>query len=87
MFKLSCGLLVTGITALMLSGCTTMGERVSGAGVGAVGGAAVAGPVGAVVGGVGGAVAGPTVAHAAGVPHHSTAKRRYVRPRPTPDGQ
>jgi osmotically inducible lipoprotein OsmB len=88
MSRIISGLVGASVAALMLAGCTTTGERLSGAGVGAVGGGAVAGPVGAVVGGVGGAVAGPTVAHAAGIPHHrSAARRHYVRPRPTPENE
>ena len=68
--------------ALGLGACTTTGERIGGAGVGAVAGAAVAGPVGAVVGGVAGAVTGPTVARDVGVPHrhrHYRHHRRHYR--------
>lgn len=68
-FKLS--LAICG--ALALAACSTTGERIGGAGVGAVAGGAVAGPVGAVVGGVAGAITGPTVARDVGVPH----RRRY----------
>jgi osmotically inducible lipoprotein OsmB len=73
-------LLVSGFAAVVLSGCTTTGERLTGAGVGAVGGGVVAGPVGAVVGGVGGAVVGPSVAHSTGVSHRTPARKRYVAP-------
>ena len=59
--------------AIALAACSTTGERIGGAGVGAVAGGAVAGPVGAVVGGVAGAITGPTVARDVGVPH----RRRY----------
>ena len=83
MSKICSGLLFAGVVGLALAGCTTTGERMSGAGVGAVGGAAVAGPVGAVAGGVGGAIVGPSVAHAAGVPHHHYSTRRHYR-RPHP---
>lgn len=63
-----------GAIAMGLGACTTTGERLGGAGVGAVAGGAIAGPVGAVVGGVAGAVSGPTVARDVGVPH-----RRHYR--------
>ena len=79
MSRICGGLLFAGVVGLALAGCTTMGERMSGAGVGAVGGGAVAGPVGAVAGGVGGAIVGPSVAHAAGVPHRRYATRRHYR--------
>jgi osmotically inducible lipoprotein OsmB len=69
-------LFLSALAALGLAACTTTGERVGGAGVGALAGAAVAGPVGAAVGGVAGAVTGPTVARDVGVPH-----RRYYRHR------
>ncbi len=57
------------LAALGLAACSTTGERLSGAGVGAVTGGSIAGPGGAVVGGVAGAVVGPTVATDMGVPH------------------
>ena len=66
---------IAAIAALSLSACSTTGERVGAAGIGAVAGAAVAGPVGAVVGGVAGAVTGPAIARDVGVPHH----KRYYR--------
>ena len=68
--------LVVALSALALAACTTTGERVGGAGVGAVAGAAIAGPVGAVVGGVAGAVTGPTVARDVGVPHRRSYRHR-----------
>jgi len=52
------------ILALSLAACSTTGQRVGGAAVGAGTGAAVAGPVGAVVGGAAGAVTGPSVVRA-----------------------
>ena len=69
-------IVLAGGLAVTLGACTTTGERIGGAGVGAVAGAAVAGPVGAVVGGVAGAVTGPTLASDVGVPH-----RRHYRHR------
>lgn len=69
-------LCVAALAAVGLAACSTTGERVGGAGVGALAGAAVAGPVGAAVGGVAGAITGPTVARNAGIPH-----RRYYRHR------
>jgi osmotically inducible lipoprotein OsmB len=62
--------LLAGLWALGLTACTTTQEQMGGAGTGVVAGAAVAGPVGAVVGGVAGAISGPSVARAAGLPHH-----------------
>ena len=72
-------LVSVGLAALTLSACSTTGERVGGAGVGAVAGAAVAGPVGAVVGGVAGAVTGPTIARDLGVPHRKRYHRHHRR--------
>ena len=74
MIKSGRNLLMAGLAALTLAACSTSGERIGGAGVGAIAGGAIAGPVGAVVGGVAGAVTGPTVARDAGIPH-----RRYHR--------
>ncbi len=54
---------------LSLAACSTTGERLGGAGVGAVTGGAIAGPVGAVAGGVGGAIVGPGVSNVMGIPH------------------
>lgn len=71
--------LVVALSALALAACTTTGERVGGAGVGAVAGAAIAGPVGAVVGGVAGAVTGPTIARDVGVPHRRSYRHRRYR--------
>ena len=70
-------LIFAGLAAVGLAACTTSGERVGGAGVGAVAGAAVAGPVGAVVGGVAGAVTGPVVAGELGVPHRRHYRHHY----------
>ncbi len=64
------GLVLASMVALSLAACSTTGERLSGAGVGAVSGGAVGGPAGAVVGGVVGGVTGPAVATSMGVPHH-----------------
>lgn len=69
-------LVASALAVMTLAACSTTGERVGGAGVGALAGAVVAGPVGAVVGGVAGAVTGPTVARDVGIPH-----RRYYRHR------
>jgi hypothetical protein len=68
--KTSIRSLIVGLLAIGLGACTTTQEQLGGAGTGVVAGAAVAGPVGAVVGGVAGAITSPSVAHAAGVPHH-----------------
>ena len=62
-------LFIVGLVGLGLAACSTTGERIGGAGVGAVTGGAIAGPVGAVAGGIGGAVYGPRVSHAVGIPH------------------
>lgn len=64
--------LIAAVASLGLAACSTSGERIGGAGVGAVAGGAIAGPVGAVVGGVAGAITGPAVASEAGIP-----RRRY----------
>ena len=74
-------LLLAGVAALALAACSTTGERIGGAGVGAVTGGVVAGPVGAVVGGVAGAVAGPAVAREVGLPHRRYYARNYRRHR------
>jgi hypothetical protein len=63
MLKPSLILAATSLVGLLVVGCTTTQERVSGAGAGALVGS-VAGPPGAVVGAVGGAVVGPTVSNA-----------------------
>jgi osmotically inducible lipoprotein OsmB len=76
MMKSGWTLVAAALSALTLAACSTTGERVGGAGVGALAGAAVAGPVGAAVGGVAGAITGPAVAHNAGIPH-----RRHYRHR------
>jgi osmotically inducible lipoprotein OsmB len=59
----------TVLFALMMTGlltaCTTLEQRVSGAAAGAGTGALVGGPVGAVAGGAVGAVAAPTVVRGA----------------------
>ncbi len=72
---------LVGLAALSLAACSTTGERLSGAGVGAVTGGAIAGPAGAVGGGVAGAVTGPAVATEMGVPHRHYCRhwRRYRR--------
>ena len=74
-------LLFAGIAALSLTACSTTGERVGGAGVGALAGGAVAGPVGAVVGGVAGAITGPAISRDLGVPHRRSYRhtRHYRR--------
>lgn len=51
-------------TALALSACSTVEQRIGGAAAGAGTGAVVAGPVGAVVGGAAGAISGPSVVRA-----------------------
>ena len=76
MTKTSFQLVFATSVALALAACSTTGERIGGAGVGAVAGGAVAGPVGAVVGGVAGALTGPAVAREVGVPHR---RRNYSR--------
>lgn len=76
MIKSGSILAFVGLAALTLAACSTTGERIGGAGAGALAGAAVAGPVGAAVGGVAGAITGPTVARNVGVPH-----RRYYKHR------
>ena len=77
MMKSGRTLFLAGLAALSLAACSTTGERVGGAGVGALAGGAVAGPVGAVVGGVAGAITGPAVASNLGVPHRRS--HRYWR--------
>ena len=76
MMKTYRALVLAGFAALALSACSTTGERIGGAGAGALAGAAVAGPVGAAVGGVAGAITGPSIARSVGSPH-----RRYYRHR------
>jgi hypothetical protein len=72
-------LFMAGLVGLSLAACSTTGERIGGAGVGALAGGAILGPVGAVAGGVGGAVYGPRVSHAVGIPHRGYRHHRHYR--------
>ena len=81
MIKFARSVLFAGLAAASLAACTTTGERIGGAGAGAVAGAVVAGPAGALVGGVAGAIVGPTVATDAGIRHRRSYRthRRHHR--------
>jgi hypothetical protein len=70
-------LFIFGLVGLSLAACSTTGERLGGAGVGALTGGAIAGPVGAVAGGIGGAIVGPGVSNAMGVPHRGRRHHRH----------
>jgi osmotically inducible lipoprotein OsmB len=70
-------LFIACLAALSLAACSTTGERLGGAGVGAVTGGAIAGPVGAVAGGIGGAIVGPRVSNAMGIPHRGRTHRHH----------
>ena len=70
-------LFIAGLATLSLAACSTTGERLGGAGVGAVTGGAIAGPVGAVAGGIGGAIAGPGVSNAMGIRHRGHYYHHY----------
>jgi hypothetical protein len=72
-------LFMAGVVGLSLAACSTTGERIGGAGVGALAGGAILGPVGAVAGGVGGAVYGPRASHAMGIPHRGYRHHRHYR--------